>query len=58
MQNIVLSIAVLVTMIPLALTGILGIAATVLIHEAAELLAVANGLRAGRVAMPKQQHNI
>ena len=49
-QNISLSIAVLVAMIPLALTGLLGIAATVLIHEAAELLAVANGLRAGRIS--------
>ena len=49
-QNIVLSIAVLVAMIPLALTGLLRVAATVLVHEAAELLAVANGLRAARVS--------
>jgi heavy metal translocating P-type ATPase len=49
-QNIVLSIAVLAAMIPLALAGFMGIAATVLVHEAAELLAVANGLRAGRLA--------
>lgn len=49
LQNIVLSIAVLVVMIPLALTGILGVATTVLVHEVAELLAVANGWRAGAV---------
>ena len=46
-QNIVFSIAILVVMIPLAVAGILGVAATVLVHEASELLAVANGLRAG-----------
>lgn len=46
-QNIVLSIAVLVVMIPLAVFGFLGIATTVLVHEVAELLAVANGWRAG-----------
>lgn len=48
-QNIVLSVAVLVAMIPLALLGVLGIASTVLVHETAELLAVGNGIRAGRV---------
>lgn len=49
MQNIVFSIAILVAMIPLAVAGILGVAVTVLVHEASELLAVANGLRAARV---------
>lgn len=48
-QNIVLSLTVLVVMIPLALLGVLGVAMTVAVHEAAELLAVANGLRAGRI---------
>ncbi len=48
-QNIVLSIAVLVAMIPLAVFGVIGVAFAVLVHEGAELLAVANGLRAGRV---------
>lgn len=50
LQNIVLSIAVLVVMIPLAVAGILGVATTVLVHEVAELLAVANGWRAGTVS--------
>ena len=49
-QNIALSIAVLIAMIPLALLGLIGVATTVLVHESAELLAVANGLRAGRLA--------
>lgn len=47
LQNIVLSIAVLIVMIPLAVFGFLGVATTVLVHEVAELLAVANGWRAG-----------
>jgi len=46
-QNIVFSLLVLAVMIPLAVTGVLGVAVTVLVHEASELLAVANGLRAG-----------
>jgi len=49
-QNIVFSIGVLVAMIPLAVFGVIGIAVAVLVHEAAELLAVANGTRAGRIA--------
>lgn len=48
-QNIVLSIAVLVAMIPMALFGLIGVATAVLVHEVAELLAVVNGLRAGQV---------
>lgn len=48
-QNIVFSLLVLAVMIPLALGGILGVTATVLVHEMSELLAVANGLRAARL---------
>ncbi len=48
MQNIVFSVVLLAVMIPIALTGILSIAITVLVHEASELLAVANGLRVAR----------
>ena len=47
-QNIVFSILVLAIMIPLALSSWLSVAVIVLVHEASELLAVANGLRAGR----------
>jgi Cd2+/Zn2+-exporting ATPase len=45
-QNIVFSILVLAVMIPLALVGVIGVAVTVLVHEASELLSVVNGLRA------------
>ena len=48
-QNIALSIAVLAAMIPLAVLGVINVATAVVVHEIAELLAVANGLRAGRV---------
>ena len=48
-QNIVFSIAVLVAMIPLAVFGVIGIEFAVVVHEASELLAVANGMRAGAV---------
>ncbi|MGB9177175.1 MAG: cation-translocating P-type ATPase, partial [Methanoregula sp.] len=45
-QNIVFSIAVLAILIPTALAGILGVTAAVVFHEASELLAIGNGLRA------------
>lgn len=47
-QNVAFSIAVLAVLIPAALLGVLGVAAAVVAHEVSELLAVANGLRAGR----------
>lgn len=48
-QNIVFSLFILAVLIPAALAGWLGVAVTVLAHETSELLAVANGLRAGRL---------
>ena len=48
LQNIVFSLLVLAVMIPLAVLGVIGVALTVLVHEASELLAVINGLRVGR----------
>ena len=45
-QNVVFSIVVLAVLIPVALSGVISITMTVVAHEAAELLAVANGLRA------------
>ena len=48
-QNIVLSIVVLAAMIPMAVLGVINVATAVIVHEVAELLAVANGLRAGSV---------
>ena len=35
---------------PLALFGVLGLAAVVLIHELAEIVVIANGVRAGRIS--------
>lgn len=47
-QNIVFSLAVLASLIPLALTGMINVAIAVTAHEASELAAVANGLRTAR----------
>ncbi len=51
LQNIVFAIAVLVVLIPAGVGGFISIAVAVLAHEASELLAVANGLRAGRAGV-------
>ena len=48
-QNIVLSLAIIIVLLPLAITGVLGLAAVVLVHEVAEVIVIANGLRAARV---------
>lgn len=48
LQNIVFAITVLVILIPAGVGGFISIAVAVLVHEASELLAVANGLRAGK----------
>lgn len=45
LQNITFSLILLLVLIPSALIGIMTIALAVFIHEGAELLAVANGLR-------------
>jgi Cd2+/Zn2+-exporting ATPase len=47
-QNIVFSIVTLAVLIPAAIAGWMSIAVAVLLHEASELLAVANGLRVAR----------
>ncbi|MFI0820193.1 heavy metal translocating P-type ATPase [Streptomyces sp. NPDC021098] len=47
-QNLVMSGAILVTLVPLAATGVLGLAAVVATHELAEVLVIGNGIRAGR----------
>ncbi len=54
-QNIVFSIAVLAMLIPSALIGLATITAAVFIHEASELLAVANGVRVAKVNLPQQR---
>lgn len=47
-QNLALSGAILLSLVPLAATGVLGLAAVVAIHELAEVVVIANGIRAGR----------
>jgi Cd2+/Zn2+-exporting ATPase len=44
-QNIVFSILILAVMIPGAVLGLIGITTAVFVHEASELIAVANGVR-------------
>ena len=47
-QNIVLSLVIITVLLPLAITGVLGLAAVVLVHEVAEVVVIANGLRAAK----------
>ena len=48
LQNVGLSLGLITVLIPLALTGMLGLAAVVAVHELAEIVVIANGVRAGR----------
>ena len=52
LQNVGLSLALIAVLIPLALFGILGLAAVVLIHELFEIIVIGNGVRAGRITGP------
>ena len=46
--NIVLALAIIVVLFPLALFGVLGLAGVVLVHEIAEVVVILNGIRAAR----------
>lgn len=46
--NIVLALVIIVVLFPLALFGVLGLAGVVLVHEVAEIIVIANGIRAAR----------
>lgn len=46
--NIGLALAIIVVLFPLALFGVLGLAGVVLVHEAAEVVVILNGIRAAR----------
>lgn len=48
-QNVGLSLSIITVLMPLALFGILGLAAVVLVHEFTEVIVIANGVRAGRI---------
>jgi len=47
-QSVGLSLAIIIALMPLALFGVLGLAAVVLVHEVAEVVVIGNGIRAGR----------
>ncbi|MHA4819575.1 heavy metal translocating P-type ATPase [Streptomyces aculeolatus] len=47
-QNLLMSGGILVALVPLAATGAMSLAAVVAAHELAEVLVIANGVRAGR----------
>lgn len=46
--NIGLALTIIVVLFPLALFGVLGLAGVVLVHEIAEVVVIANGVRAAR----------
>lgn len=50
--NIVLSLAIIIVLLPLALLGVLGLAGVVLVHEIAEVVVILNGVRAARRRRP------
>jgi cation-transporting ATPase G len=47
-QNIAFSLAIIGVLIPLAATGVLGLATVVFVHEFAEVLVIGNAIRAAR----------
>ncbi|OZM70668.1 hypothetical protein CFN78_23575 [Amycolatopsis antarctica] len=49
LQNIALSAAIVLVLVPLAALGTLGLATVVFIHELAEVFVIGNGVRAGRL---------
>ena len=50
LQNVGLSLAIIVVLVPLSVLGVLGLATVVAVHEVAEVVVIANGIRAGRLA--------
>lgn len=50
--NLILALGVIVVLLPLALLGVLGLAGVVLVHELAEVVIIANGVRAARRTPP------
>ena len=55
-QNLILSGVIIAVLIPLAGTGVLGLGAVVAIHELAEIVVIANGLRAAAASTTTPQH--
>ena len=48
LQSLLLSAAILIVLIPLAAFGVLRLGTVIVTHELAEVLVIANGVRAGR----------
>jgi len=48
-QNIIFALIVLAVLIPAGVGGLISITVAVVVHEASELMAVANGLRSGKI---------
>jgi cation-transporting ATPase G len=55
-QNLALSATILIVLVPLAATGVLGLATVVASHEIAEVVVIANGIRAGRNAISTREN--
>jgi len=55
--NLILALGVIVALFPLALTGTLGLAGVVLVHELAEIVIIANGIRAARRSTTAATHD-
>ncbi|MDQ4117620.1 MAG: HAD-IC family P-type ATPase, partial [Actinomycetota bacterium] len=59
LQNVGLSLLIIGALVPLAATGVLGLATVVVIHEAAEVLVILNAVRAARArAVPVLSHPV
>lgn len=58
MQNIGLSLAIVAGLLPLALFGVLGLAAVVAVHEIAEVVVIVNGLRCARTKVAFHDHSL
>lgn len=55
--NLILALGVIIVLFPLALFGVLGLAGVVLVHELAEVVIIANGIRAARRGRPAVSHD-
>ncbi|HWL44520.1 MAG TPA: cation-translocating P-type ATPase [Ilumatobacter sp.] len=57
-QNVVLSLMIVTALFPLALFGVLSLATVVAVHEVAEVVVIANGLRAARTNLDYHDHGV
>ena len=57
-QNIGLSLLIIIALLPLALFGFVGLAAVVAVHEIAEVFVILNGLRTSRAKVDFHDHSL